>query len=988
MSISLDTKGRNTIPIIKSDNIITLHGKNGVGKSMASTLMEIASGNYVFENIDQFSKLKKIFEGCNINFKISIAEQYQVKMLPYLWKFDKGLNRVDPLTIGSFFLNDKEVSFEDFRKNIFVRTIRGNESLQQQILFFKDVFLGKIDFQIQNLERKLEFLTKYQNWLNKTATEEQIKNYQSIQTTYNDKLNEHANLKNTLRNRKNKIETCKQQKELLTKLLFLLENNPAKIESNIKSYHEKITHNKEQIGLKYTKLAEIKAKIEEINTKYDKKTHQFISKVKNLQKKMAGLKKVISDKFEVNIDESEVKTNDILGEIKNNETTIQELKKSIEQLNRENTRIIQINKYITNLRDTLGKASTHSFSNEPLITGRIEDDCEISLTFHQMYTMFKDLNIQFSQNEKLEQYKSKVKEKNKKIGHCKSLLEKLNEYHSLNQEIGVIQKKIRGSHANLDEYLDLEKQMKHLEENQASFLKQIEQLEQEKTSFKLQLRESQEVFNLISTSHSKISLLSQLKEKNLRLVEPTIDKCEKQLVSIEKEIKDNSKKLILDEDHQNTIKADIGKIRTKITEIQGSIQKAAKEFGKMDVGEYIDEILLHRTIFNEYLENSKKIFSRLKVLREDIHKIVNGGKPKNIKNVQIVNDHFNTIFKQIYGRKEFFEYVFKDYRQIKSFDISKKTIVFETHAGLEEKRDLEEFSSGEKTYAYCRAIISMTANIAKHNIVILDESYALLDHEHSQNLYQFQFEMIKAKKITKFINILPLKEDLSSSVSSYQQLFQQEEKNGNSTRANQIQEQLVLVKSFMKEVSDYGYYQELLFPNNKTLQNFLNLSIISNDSQKNNTKTGTEQNLACSFILDGSNISRNNQNSKFAKISDVLKCKKALLELGVPEENVIIMFGAGIRHYIAEIEKHTFNQLLKEPNVNQAPKGRDDDYFIIQYALKNNSFIVTNDYFNEYQKRYPEYVRFLQAHSVRYSVILNDFIFEEGFEKKLDEIVK
>ena len=54
LKIELKTHGRNTIPIIKLGNIITIHGKNGVGKSMAATLLEIASGNYIFENETKF----------------------------------------------------------------------------------------------------------------------------------------------------------------------------------------------------------------------------------------------------------------------------------------------------------------------------------------------------------------------------------------------------------------------------------------------------------------------------------------------------------------------------------------------------------------------------------------------------------------------------------------------------------------------------------------------------------------------------------------------------------------------------------------------------------------------------------------------------------------------------------------------------------------------------------------------------------------------
>ena len=304
---------------------------------------------------------------------------------------------------------------------------------------------------------------------------------------------------------------------------------------------------------------------------------------------------------------------------------------------------------------------------------------------------------------------------------------------------------------------------------------------------------------------------------------------------------------------------------------------------------------------------------------------------------------------------------------------------------MEEVRDLEEFSSGEKTYAYCRAIISMAAHMARYNIVILDESYALLDHEHSQNLYQFQIQMVKSNGISKFINILPLKEDLVSHYNNLQSTISREQKYGNKQVVETLQNQLEIVKIFNDEVISKGYYQEIMYPKIKTIKRIiLDDTLGYNENSESHSKNDT---LSYSFVLDGSNISRNNQNSKYAKISDVLKCKKALQDYGVPEDNIIIIFGAGIRHHIAEIETSTYSSLLKQKNVNQAPKGKDDDTFIIQYAMKHNSYIISNDYYNEYKKKSQKHKIFLETHSIRYTIIRNDIIFQENFDKKIKEII-
>ncbi|MHA1723488.1 MAG: hypothetical protein ACTSXH_01410, partial [Promethearchaeota archaeon] len=103
MSININARGRNVIPYIAPQSIITIHGKNGIGKSMAATLLEIASDNYIFKNEANFTKFIKAIESCEIMFEINKNLKYKVKLIPHLWKFDNSLNRINPLSLGNFY---------------------------------------------------------------------------------------------------------------------------------------------------------------------------------------------------------------------------------------------------------------------------------------------------------------------------------------------------------------------------------------------------------------------------------------------------------------------------------------------------------------------------------------------------------------------------------------------------------------------------------------------------------------------------------------------------------------------------------------------------------------------------------------------------------------------------------------------------------------------------------------------------------------------
>jgi hypothetical protein len=134
------------------------------------------------------------------------------------------------------------------------------------------------------------------------------------------------------------------------------------------------------------------------------------------------------------------------------------------------------------------------------------------------------------------------------------------------------------------------------------------------------------------------------------------------------------------------------------------------------------------------------------------------------------------------------------------------------------------------------------------------------------------------------------------------------------------------------------------------------------------------------FILDGSNIARHNQSSQKGSIQDVIGSKQVLLNAGIREENIFIIFGSGLHHHITDEEKRIYDDLLQKRNNVQAPAGADDDWFIIQHGLKHNAYIITNDLYSEYKEKGENYKDYVESHSIRFSIIGNDVYFEKELE--------
>ncbi len=1009
ISININARGRNVIPYIAPQSIITIHGKNGIGKSMAATLLEIASDNYIFKNEANFTKFIKAIESCEIIFEINKNLKYKVKLIPHLWKFDNSLNRINPLSLGNFYEIDnrgeREISHEKFRDCFNIRTIRGDESLKQQILFFKDVFVAKIEQKIKNLEKKLEFLNQYQEWISESMTGNTITSYIKLQEQYSDQLNRINQFKNSNLNRKSKIEKIEKQIGLFKKLLFICENDEESLTLQKQEEESKLEQLKEKKEVDYKKLIDYQKKYEDFQNQFDTKTKNLLKKIGKKEKERDKLEKRLIHDFNLNLEslhekESNLIIKEIGQKINKYEEELTDSKSIIEQLNKKNERIIEINKFLTQLRDTCSKASSHDFGKENLIKFKLENGNELYFSFKKLHEIFEENNLVFKENEKLKQYKNTVQGLNEKIKKNKEILEILKKYSKNQKSLMNLKKQLMGKSSKIDDYINLNTRIKNLKEKITEKTKNIENLEREIDSRKKKIEDIENLLNRINEIPSKLSLINKL-GLNRNQPHPNPKALTQKIVELNQKLELDKQELNKMEYEEEKIKASVEDLKKKLEPLTSKIKEVARKFGFLEMGKFIDYYNNHVEKLNKYINSTKELQKRLKILKDDIEKVIEGKKPKNEAHLKIITEQFDKIFKDIYGKKEFFEYVFKDYSQILQFDIKNKTIIFETKAGLQETRDLEEFSSGEKTYAYCRSIISMSAKIAKYNIVVLDESYALLDHEHGQNLYQFQEEMVQKGYITKFINLLPLKEDLDTIAELVERTIDEEKKRGITSNIDSLNSQLKILNDFQKEVATQGYYQEINFPNSerKILDfNVGKIPLINNNgnfsestiSQKRpilGIDDGLEDSLEFSFILDGSNIAYSNPISNKPSIRNVLNCKKKLINLGVPEKNILILFGSGIRHKISEGELMLFEKLINEPTISQAPAGRDDDWFIIDFARKNNSYIITNDRYLDYREKYPQYNQFLEEHSIRYNILVNRIQFEEGFEEKIKKIM-
>lgn len=105
------------------------------------------------------------------------------------------------------------------------------------------------------------------------------------------------------------------------------------------------------------------------------------------------------------------------------------------------------------------------------------------------------------------------------------------------------------------------------------------------------------------------------------------------------------------------------------------------------------------------------------------------------------------------------------------------------------------------------------------------------------------------------------------------------------------------------------------------------------------------------FVMDGANIAFGDKSSNDkAKLSNIINLKKKLESFGINRYKIIC--DKSLYYKIDKKEK--YNQYIQNEEITETPAGTEADYYILQYALSKNAFIISNDRFKEFYNAFGE----------------------------------
>jgi hypothetical protein len=125
-------------------------------------------------------------------------------------------------------------------------------------------------------------------------------------------------------------------------------------------------------------------------------------------------------------------------------------------------------------------------------------------------------------------------------------------------------------------------------------------------------------------------------------------------------------------------------------------------------------------------------------------------------------------------------------------------------------------------------------------------------------------------------------------------------------------------------------------------------------------------------LVDGSNVAHSIEGEP-PHVANLVAIREKLREEGLEP---IIVADASLRHQIDD--PASYEKMIDDGLVRQAPAGTDADYFILSFARELNASIVSNDRFRDRMKQFPE----VRDRVIRYMIVQDEVVLERRTHRR------
>lgn len=138
-------------------------------------------------------------------------------------------------------------------------------------------------------------------------------------------------------------------------------------------------------------------------------------------------------------------------------------------------------------------------------------------------------------------------------------------------------------------------------------------------------------------------------------------------------------------------------------------------------------------------------------------------------------------------------------------------------------------------------------------------------------------------------------------------------------------------------------------------------------NERDDAYTDDENDESRRVLVDASNVAHSTEGGE-ARLRNIRLVEEKLREEGLEP---IIVADAALRHQIDD--KASYEKLIDDGKVHQAPAGTDADYFILSFAREMDARILTNDRFRDRAKDFPRE----RGRVIRYMIVDGEVVLEQ-----------
>lgn len=777
MEIHFDWEGRSGLRILDefiSGQMIEVQGLNGVGKSAAAQLLEIATGQHIFRRASEFESLKRSLIDASIVIS-GLENQCQTitaKLTPSRWQLDSDY-RIQPATIGTFQVDGSPANHDKVWSLLSSRTIRGNDTIVSQMIEVLIRNREDLDKYIAGALSNLDQIDGIYQKLLTISTPDDLATYRRAQDSVEHSREVQASLKAEIGELEKILDNLEPILEIDRQINELTEADIPSLSQRIQTIRLELDQNDSAQATIRGQIETLQQSVTAQEAVNQAQIATQLVKIETVQAQEFALKSQLIQ--QLNEAKLEVPTTELLQLEQQLYQADFDISKEIEDL-RNRSSEAQKNLILSDLGSGLVYRILpdieHGLGEEIIASGPLPtvQHADISLT-----DLEKMLNIRLTELEAL------------MIGEGGDVYAESIDRLGLRREAVINLRRTARSLRRRSRMLAvMYERLDEVQTGEASrstatireLNHELQGLRQFELGRRIDLRNMEGALERVAAYPSLSDLQSKLDAGKSSLgITDDIESVHQNYVG-----KLSGAKVRLDPVQQE-LKDSVDLLDATERRLQAQLQVVLRDNAiKRLLPKNVDDDVIHimemlHTSMRRLLDNSDTVANRITQVRNAISEMIDNLQEKATPTeasapiIDVLRELYNGYFVSVYQQPEFLKYIFRDFESVVRFDMGANDVILRSKGGEEIIRPLGAFSSGEKAFAFSLAMITLTSRQKSANrILVLDEFSALLDYERADVLRRHLRRNVTEQQIAdKVIVILPAREDLNGRITQIDQ---------------------------------------------------------------------------------------------------------------------------------------------------------------------------------------------------------------------------